>query len=115
MTPWYRSKQFWFNILTVVITLATAFGFESFTPDPRTLVIAQLLIAVINVVLRFAFPSQPPPAHLERTKSGASDFRPPATPHAGPRAGAYRRTNLTAALTFAVATISLVAAIAFAR
>jgi hypothetical protein len=55
--PWYKSKQFWFNILAVVVTIATAFGFDSFAPDPRYLLIAQLAIAVINVVLRFAFGS----------------------------------------------------------
>ena len=58
-TPWYKSKQFWFNVLAVVITIATAFDFDTFTPDPRIMVIAQALIAVINVVLRFAIPSKP--------------------------------------------------------
>ena len=57
---WYKSKQFWFNVLAVIITIATAFDFDTFTPDPRILVISQALIAVVNVILRFALPSNVP-------------------------------------------------------
>lgn len=107
MTPWYTSKQFWFNVLTALVIVAAAFGFESFTPDARTVVIAQLVVAVINVVLRFAVPSQPPTARVELAKNGAWDPQAPT--------GAYRRANITAAATFAVTTISIAAAILLAQ
>lgn len=104
MIPWYKSKQFWFNVLTLVIAVATAFGFESFTPDARIVVIAPLIIAAINVLLRFVLPTPPPPAHLERTKSGVCDFQPP---HA-----TYRRTNATAGITVATLGLAIAAALA---
>jgi len=112
MTPWYKSKQFYFNVLTVVISLAAAFGFQEFTPDPRTAVIAQLLVAVINVALRFAFPSDPPPARLEKTKSGA-----PVAPTDGiiqPPTRTHQTPNRQASAIFAGLTLSIIAGIALA-
>ena len=103
MTPWYKSKQFWFNVLTVIVAVAAAFGFDDFEPDARTIVIAQLAAAAVNVALRFAFPSSPPPARLERTKSGAWDFKPPSR--------TYATANRTAALTFAAVSLSTLAAL----
>jgi hypothetical protein len=99
MTPWYKSKQFWFNVATVIVTLLTALTPEDFSPDPSTLLIAQLVIAIINVTLRFALPSPPPPARLAQTKSGAWDLQPPTA--------TYKRTNTAAAITFTVITTAL--------
>ena len=107
MTPWYTSKQFWFNALTVIVAVAAAFGFREFTPDPRAAVIAQLLVAIANVALRFAFPSSPPPAGLEQTKAGVWDFQPPAR--------TFRRANITATLIFSALTLSVLAGLAVLR
>lgn len=108
MTPWYKSKQFYFNVLTVLITVAAAFGFQEFTPDPRAAVIAQLLVAIVNVVLRFAFPSPPPSV---ATPKGAALLLP--QPGEG-RGGLpiYRATNIRAALGFAALTLAVVTGIA---
>jgi hypothetical protein len=54
MKPWYRSKTVWFNGLTIVVAVASFFGW---TPDPHlTEIAARTLVAVspaVNLVLRF--------------------------------------------------------------
>ncbi len=50
---WYKSKVFWFNVLALVVMLASAFGFGDFTPDPQWVEIGGVLITIINLILRF--------------------------------------------------------------
>jgi hypothetical protein len=54
----FLSKTFWFNVLALVVTIATAFGFGSFQPDPKTAEYALVAVTIINLLLRFAT-SQP--------------------------------------------------------
>jgi len=51
--PFYQSKTFWFNALFVVVALAGFFGFTDYQPDANTSELAAVLIAVVNLVLRF--------------------------------------------------------------
>ena len=53
MKPFYQSKTFWFNILFVIVAVAGFFGFTEYQPDANTAELAAVLIAVINLVLRF--------------------------------------------------------------
>ena len=51
--PFYESKTFWFNALFVVVALAGYFGFTDYKPDASTSELTAVLIAVVNLVLRF--------------------------------------------------------------
>ena len=51
--PWYQSKMFWFNALYLVLAVATYFGFGDFQPPADTMELGAVLVAVINIVLRF--------------------------------------------------------------
>lgn len=51
--PFYQSKTFWFNALFVIVSLAGFFGFTEYQPDANTAELAAVLIAVVNLVLRF--------------------------------------------------------------
>lgn len=53
MKPFYQSKTFWFNILFVLVAVAGYFGFTEYQPDANTAELAAVLIAVINLILRF--------------------------------------------------------------
>jgi len=55
MKKWYTSKTFWFNVLTLTVAIASAFGFADFRPEPEVLSIAAGVIAVINLILRLWF------------------------------------------------------------
>jgi uncharacterized membrane protein YvlD (DUF360 family) len=50
---WYKSKVFWFNVLALIVMLASAFGFEGFELDAQWQEVGAVLISVINLVLRF--------------------------------------------------------------
>ena len=52
--PFYQSKVFWFNILFVIVALAGFFGFTDYKPSADVSELAAVLIAVINLALRFA-------------------------------------------------------------
>jgi hypothetical protein len=54
MKAFYESKTFWFNALTVVLAIAAYFGFGEFQADPKALELGSVIVAVINIVLRFA-------------------------------------------------------------
>ncbi len=54
MKAFYESKTFWFNALTVVLAIAMYFGFGNFQPDTRAIELGSVIVAVINIVLRFA-------------------------------------------------------------
>mgnify|MGYP001571360154 CR=1 FL=1 len=47
-----QSKTFWFNLLAVLVAVATWFGFGSFEPDPKVLEALGVLAGLVNVVLR---------------------------------------------------------------
>ncbi len=51
--PFYQSKTFWFNILFVIVSLAGYFGFTGYQPSVDVSELVAVLIAVINLVLRF--------------------------------------------------------------
>lgn len=51
--PFYQSRTFWFNALFVIVALAGYFGFTDYQPDANTAELAAVLIAVVNLVLRF--------------------------------------------------------------
>ena len=49
---WY-SKTFWFNILAVIVAIASAFGYTGEVPS-GFIVFLPAIIALINLALRFA-------------------------------------------------------------
>jgi len=49
----YQSKTFWFNALTIVVAVAMYFGFGEFRPSAETVELGAVLVAVINIALRF--------------------------------------------------------------
>ena len=56
---WYKSKTLWFNGLTLLVVVASGLGFASFQPDPEVQAIGAGVVALINLVLRVVFTSQP--------------------------------------------------------
>ena len=54
MKKWYESKTIWFSVLTVLIAVASLFGFADFQPSEELLQFITLLVGVINFVLRLA-------------------------------------------------------------
>lgn len=54
MKAWYESKTIWFNILAGLVLIASAFGFAGFEMDETYRQIAEVLIVVINLILRFS-------------------------------------------------------------
>ena len=53
MKPFYESKTFWFNLLFLAASIAAYFGFGDFKPSNDTVELAGVLVAVLNIVLRF--------------------------------------------------------------
>ncbi len=51
--PFYQSKTFWFNILAGVIAIAGIFGFASFEPSSEVLEVIGVIVAAVNIVLRY--------------------------------------------------------------
>ena len=49
----WKSKVFWFNVLALIVVVASAFGFGEFSPDPKTAEYALVVVTIINVILRF--------------------------------------------------------------
>lgn len=48
--PFYQSKTLIFNVLAILVLIATQFGFDSFQLDAET---TGFVMAVVNMVLRF--------------------------------------------------------------
>lgn len=48
-----KSKTLWFNVLALVIVVASALGFGEFEADPKLVEYGAVLITVVNLVLRF--------------------------------------------------------------
>ena len=53
MKPFYQSKTFWFNVLFLISAVAAYFGFGDFSPSGDTVELASVVVAVINIALRF--------------------------------------------------------------
>ena len=53
MKPFYTSKTFWFNVLAGVVAVAGVFGYGSWQPDSNTVEIIGVIVAAVNIVLRF--------------------------------------------------------------
>ena len=49
----YKSKTFWFNLLTLVVLIAGSFGFTEFEADPEMAALATGAVALINLGLRW--------------------------------------------------------------
>jgi len=49
---WYKSKTFWFNMLTLLVVVGSGLGYAGFEPDPEIQVIGAGLVAVVNLALR---------------------------------------------------------------
>jgi len=47
-----ESKTFWFNLLAVIVAVATLFGFGEFKPDVKVAEGITLLAGIVNVLLR---------------------------------------------------------------
>jgi len=47
-----QSKTFWFNVLAVIVAVASLFGFGDFKPDNKVTEVIAILSAIINVLLR---------------------------------------------------------------
>ena len=56
---WWKSKVFWFNVLAIVVLVASAFGFGEFEPDPQWVEVGGVLVSVINLLLRLFVTKQP--------------------------------------------------------
>lgn len=55
MKKWYASKTLWFNLLAGVVMVASQFGYLDFEPSPMVATIATLVVAIINMILRYWF------------------------------------------------------------
>lgn len=53
MKPFYRSKTFWFNLLSLLVIIASNFGYEGFTPDMWVNELGTVIILTVNLALRF--------------------------------------------------------------
>ena len=53
MKPFYQSKVFWFNLLFLASAVAAYFGFGEFNPSGNTVELASVVVAIINIALRF--------------------------------------------------------------
>jgi hypothetical protein len=53
MKKFYESKTFWFNVLAGLVAVAGVFGYASFEPSQNTVEIIGVIVAAVNIVLRF--------------------------------------------------------------
>ena len=47
-----KSRTFWFNILAVVVAIASLFGFADFQPDGKVIEAIGIITAIVNIYLR---------------------------------------------------------------
>jgi len=50
---WFESKTVVFNLLALLVAVATAFGFADFVPDTWVETAAIAIISTVNLFLRF--------------------------------------------------------------
>ena len=53
MKAFYESKTFWFNVLALIVAVAGVFGFANWQPDQNMVEIIGVVVAAVNIVLRF--------------------------------------------------------------
>ena len=53
MKAFWKSKTFWFNVLALIVAVAGAFGFAGFKPSPDVEQAGYVIVALINLLLRF--------------------------------------------------------------
>ena len=53
MKKFYQSKTFWFFLLSLLVTVASAFGFADFVPDEAFGQVGVAIISVVGIILRF--------------------------------------------------------------
>ena len=49
---YWKSKTLWFNVLTLAVIIAEAFGYVDFVPNEDIAEYATALVTIINVILR---------------------------------------------------------------
>lgn len=52
MKPWYRSKTFWFNVVTLIVAIATLAADPSLVKDMNVVAGAAGVVTVGNIILR---------------------------------------------------------------
>lgn len=54
---WYKSKTLWFAVLTVLLGVASAFGFGEFVPDEASAetisTVILVVVGAVNIALRY--------------------------------------------------------------
>lgn len=49
----WKSKTFWFNVLSLLVLVASAFGFSEFQAAPEVGQIGTVVVIVLNIILRW--------------------------------------------------------------
>lgn len=49
---WYLSKTLWFNVLFLAVGIASAFGYNEFSPDAEMESYVLVAVTIVNLVLR---------------------------------------------------------------
>jgi hypothetical protein len=57
--PWYESWVLWFNVLTLVVTVAGVFTDPALASDPRIVTVAIAVVTAGNAALRILRTAQP--------------------------------------------------------
>lgn len=47
-----KSKTFWFNSLTLLVAVASLFGYQDYEPNAEVSVLITSVVAIVNVILR---------------------------------------------------------------
>ena len=47
-----KSKTFWFNLLAIIVTVASQFGFSEFEPSEEIAELTVIFAGVVNILLR---------------------------------------------------------------
>ncbi len=48
MKPFYESKTLWFNVLALIVIVATSFGFADFEASGDIVELGSVIVAVVN-------------------------------------------------------------------
>jgi len=59
MKDWWKSKTFWFNVAYLIGLVASAvlvwFGYDQFRPSEDITALGAILLAMVNLILRYFF------------------------------------------------------------